>query len=81
MHFAHGNEAGKKVRLLFRIRLMYNSLVAFAGGAGLVRVYTGDEDEFFGNLFLYLGKTVEIRFVLRFRLFELGGNAFELGGF
>ena len=43
VHMAQGDDACQRVRLLLRIRLMHDTLVAVAGGTGLVGVDPGDD--------------------------------------
>ena len=45
MHFAHGDQAGKKVRLLLRVRLVDDSLVAFSGSAGFIGIDPGNQNQ------------------------------------
>ena len=60
VELADGDDALVEVGLLLRIRLVHHALVAVAGGAGLVGVDSGDEDEPVLHLFLYLCQTVHI---------------------
>ena len=44
MHFPYGDEAVEHVGLLLRVRLVEHTLVASAGGAGLVGVHPGNDE-------------------------------------
>ena len=60
LHLPHGNKTGKKIGLFFRIRLMYDSLIALTGCSGLIGVYSGNQDQLVLYLFVYLCKTGHI---------------------
>ena len=45
MHFPHGDQAVEKIRFSFRIRLVYDTFIAFSGGAGLIGIDPGNEDQ------------------------------------
>lgn len=60
LHLSHGDQTREKVRFLFGIRLGNHSLVAFSGGAGLVGVDTGDQDQLVLHLLVHLGKSCYI---------------------
>ena len=44
VHFPHGDKSLQEVGLFLRIRLVHDSLIAFAGGAGFVGVNPGNQD-------------------------------------
>ena len=57
---SHGNQSGKKIRLLFGIRLMDDSLVAFAGSPGLVGIDSGNQNQLVFHLLVYFGKPADV---------------------
>ena len=60
MQLTNGDQTLEHILFLFRIRLVYHALIAFAGGAGLVGVDTRDQDQLICYLFLYLCQTVHV---------------------
>ena len=60
VHLSHRHQSCKKVRLLLGIRLMDDPLVALTGGAGLVGVDSGDQDQLVLHLLADLGQTIHI---------------------
>ena len=60
VHVTQGDDACQRVRLLLRVRLMHDALVTVAGGTGLVRVDTGDNQDLVLDLLLYRNQTAHI---------------------
>ncbi len=60
MELSDGNQAFQQVGCGFRIRLVNHSFIALSGGAGLIRIDSGNYDAFILDFFLYRNQTVQI---------------------
>ena len=60
MELSHRDDACEYIRLLFRIRLMDETLVALSGRARLVCINTRDQKDPVADLVLYLRKAVDV---------------------
>ncbi len=60
MELSHRDDACEYIRLLFRIRLMDETLVALSGRARLVCIDTRDQKDPVADLVLYLRKAVDV---------------------
>lgn len=70
MHFTHGHQTCQEIRFLLGIGLAGDTLVAFAGGAGLVGVDSGHQDQLVLNFLIHFGKTID---VITYGIFVIGG--------
>ena len=60
VELADGDDALVEVGLLLRIRLVHHALVAVAGGAGLVGVDPGDQNQLVRHRFLQFGQPLAV---------------------
>ncbi len=60
VHLTHGDQAAHKVGFFLRIRLADDPFVALTGGAGLVGVNPGDQDQLVLHLFVDAGEPADI---------------------
>ena len=57
VQLTNGDQTLQHILFLFRIRLVYHTLIALTRGAGLVGVDTGNENQLICHLFLHLRQT------------------------
>ena len=60
VHMAHRDQTVQEILFFFRVGLMNNTLVAVAGGTGLIGVNSRNQDQAVGYLVVDFCKTVDI---------------------
>ena len=60
MQLPDGDEALEHIRLMLRVRLVQHTLVALAGGAGLIGIAAGDDENFILHLLLHPAQPLHI---------------------